>query len=722
MSVSNNTYQLVDSGKRKGMSLQTRLPILIGLLLLVIIGAFATISYIYSRKFAIQNGNLRIKEVTEQMSTIFARSAQAMGRAHLQISRNDALRGMLSKNATQKDSLEGLKVLRATLTDSSWASAEILDSSFNRIHILGAYREVEPEAYRGMVTGLAQGDSVIIGKIYVVDSFLYYPIISKLKGPANEQGYFLRWRQQRTSRESLEQFYLLLGDGATISVGNDDGSLWTNLYTSVPAPSLSGDNPLAMAKPIANTSWILHIALSEKDVLKPIRDSLNWMIFIGALLFLAGALITWVISRNITLPLRRLSKAASAVAAGDLASEVHSKRTDELGALAGSFNVMLQRIRTSYEQQEETVRLRTSELEEKLHQLQASEDRFKALLESAPDATIIVDSKGLIALVNKQTELVFGFSRDELIGNTVDVLLPVALRDKHAQHRTNFFASPKIRTMGLGLELFALKKDGTTIPVEISLSPIETAGGKFVAAAIRDISERKQTEDSIREVNRELESFTYSVSHDLRAPLRIIDGYADILKEDYADKFDEEGQRILSVVKSNARRMGQLIDDLLDLSRTSRKELAHDWISMRTIVDQVVDDLRQTYGGTARVDIGSLPTTMADASLIQQVWVNLISNAFKYSSKEKEPYISIVAEDMGSDYHFSVKDNGVGFDMAYADKLFGVFQRLHKASEFEGTGIGLALAYRIVKRHGGKIWVDSEPGKGTTFTFSLPKQ
>ncbi|MCR6721393.1 MAG: PAS domain S-box protein [Chitinophagaceae bacterium] len=562
-----------------------------------------------------------------------------------------------------------------------------------------------------MITGLEKNDSVIIGKIYVVDSFLYYPIISRLKGPANEKGYFLRWRQQRTSRESLEQFYLLLGDGATISVGNNDGSVWTNLYSAIPAPISGKDNPLAMERPIANTSWILHIALSEDEVLKPIKNSLNWMMFIGAILFVAGALITWIISRNITVPIRRLSKAASAVASGDFTPEVHSKRTDELGALAGSFNVMVERIRKSYEQQEEIVQKRTRELEEKLHQLQASEDRFKALLESAPDATIIVDSKGLIALVNKQTELVFGFSRDELIGNTVDVLLPAALRDKHAQHRTSFFASPKIRTMGLGLELFALKKDGTTIPVEISLAPIETTGGKYVAAAIRDISERKQTEDSIREVNRELESFTYSVSHDLRAPLRIIDGYADILKEDYAEKFDEEGQRILGVIKANARRMGQLIDDLLDLSRTSRKELALDWVSMRTIVDQVVDDLRQTYGKSARVETGTLPTTMADTSLIQQVWVNLISNAFKYSSKEKEPHITIHAQDMGNDYHFSVKDNGVGFDMAYADKLFGVFQRLHKASEFEGTGIGLAVAYRIVKRHGGKIWVDSAPGK-----------
>lgn len=721
MSVSNNTYTPVDTGKRKGMSLQTRLPVLIGLLLLVIIGAFATISYFYSRKFAIQNGHLRIKEVTDQMSTIFARSAQALSRAHLQISQKEEIRALLSKTATGKDSLAGLAQLRASITDSVWASAEVLDSNFKRVHIIGSHREVETDVIKNLASGLARKDSVTIGRIFLVDSFLYYPLITAMRGPAGERGYFLRWRQQRTSRESLEQFYLLLGDGASISVGNADGSMWTNLYGVIPAPKISDDNLLAIARPIPNTSWILFISLSEDEVLKPVANSMKWMVLIGAFLFLAGFVITWLISRKITQPIKRLSRAASAVAAGDMSTAVHSNRRDELGVLASSFNIMLEKIRKSHEEQEETVQLRTEQLEIKLKELQASEDRFKALLESAPDATIIVDSKGLITLVNKQTELVFGYAKDELIGKTVDVLLPAALRDKHAQHRNNFFAAPKIRTMGLGLELFALKKDGTTIPVEISLAPIETEEGKFVTAAIRDISERKQTEDSIREVNRELESFTYSVSHDLRAPLRIIDGYADILKEDYNEKLDDEGRRIMGVIKSNARRMGQLIDDLLDLSRTSRKELSLDWVSMRSIVDNVLHDVQQTYGAGAKVEVGTLPTARADASLIQQVWINLISNAYKYSAKDKSPHIIISATDQGSEYHFSVKDNGVGFDMAYADKLFGVFQRLHKATEFEGTGIGLALAFRILKRHGGKIWADSTPGQGSTFTFSLPK-
>lgn len=717
----NGNFNEESASRRTAMSLQMRLPVFVGLLLLVIIGAFASTAYLYSRKLAIENGGLRLKEVTEQLSSIFSRSAQILSRAHLQIAQNPDIRKLLSGNATEEDSLAGLAMLRASLTDSAWVAAEVLDADFKRVHLLGSYRDDYIDFLRESASGLNQKDSVVIGKLMLVDSFLYYPVISHLRGPAGEKGYFLRWRQQRASRQSLEQFYLLLGDGASIAVGNRDGSMWTNLYTVVDAPEQGADHPLAEVREIENTEWRLFISLSEDAVLAPVNNFLKWSIIIGIILFLVGLLVTWIISRNITMPIKRISRAAAGLAAGNFSAAIETKRRDELGVLASSFNVMMEQVKKSYEVQEELVRRRTKELEQKLLELQASEDRFKALLESAPDATIMVDAAGKIQLVNKQTELVFGYSKDELTGKNVDILLPAALRDKHSHHRSSFFAAPKIRTMGLGLELFALKKDGSTIPVEISLSPIETSEGMLVTAAIRDISERKRTEDSIREMNRELESFTYSVSHDLRAPLRIIDGYTDILQEDYAQKMDDEGRRFMHVIKSNARRMGQLIDDLLNFSRTGRKELALDWVQMRPLVDQVLDDLQQTYDTNAWIEVGSLPAVRADASLIQQVWMNLISNAYKYSGKDKPPHIVISAVDAGTEYHFSVKDQGVGFDMAYADKLFGVFQRLHKASEFEGTGIGLALAARIVKRHGGKMWAYSKPNEETVFSFSLPK-
>jgi len=219
---------------------------------------------------------------------------------------------------------------------------------------------------------------------------------------------------------------------------------------------------------------------------------------------------------------------------------------------------------------------------------------------------------------------------------------------------------------------------------------------------------------------KELESFTYSVSHDLRSPLRIIDGYADILLSDFKDKLDKEGNRVLDIIKVNARRMGQLIDDLLNLSQTGRKELIIHRTDMNMLVKTIVDEQLFLAGNASIVKIGNLEPAECDSSLLRQVWVNLISNALKYSGKKESPEIEIGSLRKTNEIIYFIKDNGVGFNMQYAGKLFGVFQRLHKMTEFEGTGIGLALASRIITKHKGKIWAESEPDGGAIFYFSLP--
>jgi signal transduction histidine kinase len=218
-------------------------------------------------------------------------------------------------------------------------------------------------------------------------------------------------------------------------------------------------------------------------------------------------------------------------------------------------------------------------------------------------------------------------------------------------------------------------------------------------------------------VNRELESFSYSVSHDLRAPLRAIDGYARMLQEDYGGRLDAEGARLLGVVRANAGRMGQLIDDLLAFSRLSRQQPATARVEMERLAREVADELR----GERPVDIAPLPPAHADGALVKQVWVNLIGNALKYSAKKPEPRVEIGACEEGEDNVYWVRDNGAGFDMRYAAKLFGVFQRLHRADEFEGTGVGLAIVQRIVSRHGGRVWAEGKPGEGASFFFTLPR-
>lgn len=235
-------------------------------------------------------------------------------------------------------------------------------------------------------------------------------------------------------------------------------------------------------------------------------------------------------------------------------------------------------------------------------------------------------------------------------------------------------------------------------------------------------SNLKAASAEINLLNRELESFTYSVSHDLRAPLRSVNGYAEILKEEYGPKLDEEGHRLIGVITKNAKRMGELIDDLLEFSRIGRKELMKSRINTAQLVRGVIDEYTEQHGQSAvAFKVSDLPVAYADNSMIMQVWVNLISNAIKYSSKRPQPVVEIGSFSEPDSTGFFVKDNGVGFDMKYVDKLFGVFQRLHKTTEFEGTGVGLALVKRIITRHHGRVWVEAKPDEGATFFFTLPR-
>ena len=226
---------------------------------------------------------------------------------------------------------------------------------------------------------------------------------------------------------------------------------------------------------------------------------------------------------------------------------------------------------------------------------------------------------------------------------------------------------------------------------------------------------------SVEALNKELESFSYSVSHDLRAPLRSIIGYSKILAEDFSDKLGEDGSKLVTIVQQNSLRMNNLIDDLLEFSKLGRKQLVKSQVDMVPMVNHVVEMLNTSMPNNARLEIDELMPAFGDPSLLTQVWTNLISNAIKYSSKKPDPKIEISSNTDEREIVYCVKDNGSGFDMEYADKLFNVFQRLHSVAEFEGTGVGLALVHKIVTRHGGRVWTESQKGIGATFYFSLPR-
>lgn len=348
--------------------------------------------------------------------------------------------------------------------------------------------------------------------------------------------------------------------------------------------------------------------------------------------------------------------------------------------------------------------------------LAKAEQKFRTLLDAAPDAMLITKEDGEIVLANSRTDGMFGYSRADVLGQNIRELIPdwtlVATTDAR--------------------ELRAVRRDGSQFPAEISASPLLTEEGLLITSAVRDISERKRAEERIEERNRqlaalnlELEAFSYSVSHDLRAPLRSVEGFAKILQRDYTGQvLDETANEHLQRMRSAAGRMGDLIEDLLELSRVSRAELSIEAVDISRVAADIIQELRHR-DPERHVDVIIEPgmTAKADPRLISVVLGNLLGNAWKFTSKISDAHIEFKREHTDEEADaFCICDNGAGFDPAFADKLFAPFQRLHRVSEFEGTGVGLAIVQRVIQRHNGRIWARGTPGEGATFRFTLARE
>jgi PAS domain S-box-containing protein len=367
--------------------------------------------------------------------------------------------------------------------------------------------------------------------------------------------------------------------------------------------------------------------------------------------------------------------------------------------------------------------------------LRDSEERYRELFEANPHPMWVFDLQTLAFLAVNQAALAhYGYSRAEFLAMTIKEIRPPEEVPRLLEN---------IARVGEGLDAAGIwrhcKKNGAIIEVEIRSHALRFCDRPAEMVLAHDVTERRRAESAIRELNatleqrvaertaqleaanQELEAFSYSVSHDLRAPLRAIDGFTRILLEEYGPQFDSECRRICAVIGDNTRKMGTLIDDLLTFSRLSRVGITATPIDMADLAGAVFQELvappeRQRIA----FSVAPLPPATADPALLRQVWANLLANAVKFSAKKPTATIEIRAERHGEEVVYAVADHGAGFDMRYVDKLFGVFQRLHSAREFEGTGVGLAIVQRIVHRHGGRAWAEGTIGEGATFYFTLP--
>ena len=391
-----------------------------------------------------------------------------------------------------------------------------------------------------------------------------------------------------------------------------------------------------------------------------------------------------------------------------------------------------------------------------------TKETYQAVFEAAPDAMIVADQSGKIVLVNQQVKKLFGYESAELVGREVEMLIPERLTGRHQHHRAAYAGNPQAREMGPDRELIARRKDGSEFYVEISLSPIIAPGRSLVSAAIRDVTDRKSITNKLRDTlqvlesknneleqfayaaikdahdkeimtnklqetmlsleskNKELEQFAYVASHDLQEPLRSVINVMDLFKIQYQSQLGADAAMYISFMHESTERMTNLIKGLLDYSRIGQKT-ERESVDLNKLLAEVMADLSSAISESkAEIEIPWLPTLNVYQVEIRLLFQNLIANAIKFRRQNEAPVIKIIAKEQpDNSWHFAVHDNGIGIEQKYLDRIFIIFQRLHTRDEYEGTGIGLSYCRKITELHGGKIWVESEPGTGSIFHFSI---
>jgi PAS domain S-box-containing protein len=372
-----------------------------------------------------------------------------------------------------------------------------------------------------------------------------------------------------------------------------------------------------------------------------------------------------------------------------------------------------------------------------------AERRFRELLEAAPDAIIEVDSEGRILTMNARTEQLFGYRRDELQGHAMDALVPDHVRANHSRHRANYAAHPQTRPMGSGLSLEARRKNGSTFPVEISLSPVKSEDGFRVTAVIRDITERKKSEDTLRAIqakythelelrnqevevaNRHKSEFLASMSHELRTPLHTVIGFSELLDEERKGPLNADQKRFIGHIRKDAQHLLALINEVLDLSKieAGKLQLRKEALDLTAIIEEALSSIRPRgleMSITIEANFRSAAIVEADHVRLKQILYNLLSNAVKFTPRNG--HVCIDVDTVGSFAQVSIQDTGTGISLEEQESVFEQFHQVgtSAAGSREGTGLGLPITRKLVEEHGGRLWLESEPGKGSRFTFTIP--
>ena len=478
----------------------------------------------------------------------------------------------------------------------------------------------------------------------------------------------------------------------------------------------AGEKVISGFAPVPGTSWGVITQEEWSNVVGPTQTYDMGLVALMALGgVLSGIFIFFAIGRVLK-PIKDLTQGAQRIAGGDFGHTIVAKTGDEVQALAQQFNTMAQELKESYSGLERKVEERTEELRQ-------SEERYRAMFEQSRDA-IFIAQDGIVVDTNQAALDLFGFTRQEAFGSKVG--------DRYADPADRGRFGEEIARTGsiMDFEVKMLKRDGTVMDclLTASIQPdLDGTGVRRIQGVVRDITEHKLAEDALRQYaedlarsNSDLQQFAYVASHDLQEPLRMVSSYTQLLASRYKDRLDADADEFIGYAVDGATRMQTLINDLLAYSRLGTPEESFEAVDCNGLLDQVVADLRPNIEESgAEISYANLPTLKADRSQLAQVFQNLIGNAIKFRGEEP-PRIQVYADELGAEWLLSVSDNGIGMEPEYADRIFVIFQRLVTRDQYPGTGIGLAICKKIVENHGGRIWFESQPGKGTTFFFLMP--